>query len=374
MRVAANLPIADATFKFAFPAWKEGAVEPATYRLLVRKWDVKLSAEHVKEMAIPEGYSIRGVLNDRKTLFAINHEKGSCLFFDTETGATKTGPQVAKGVEFGSFQVSPDGLTIAYGENRLNRTTGDLGGALVLWDLKSSKETARLEQSPSRASSPIAFSTDGRKLYVTEYWRIGRGKDQSELAVWDLDTRRAVRRQRPRLASVVASPDRRFFASGVFDYASERTTTKIELHDPDSGKLVDEFPPIESGFYNLLFSPDGKLLIGAGQERTIVAWDVAAKREVRRLLHEETEGVHSVAVSPDSKLLAVSLGGSGNANKLPGTIAVWNLQDGKRLATLHGHHGAVWSVHFLADRRLISNGFNEKLRFWNLERLDQAAK
>jgi sugar lactone lactonase YvrE len=372
VRVAANLRSADAQLKFAFPAWKEGAVEPATYRLLVRKWDVKPSPEHVKVMALPEGYGIRGILNDRKTLFITSHEKGHGLFFDTESGATKNGPQLAKGVEFSGFQAAPDGRTIAYGENRLDRKTMDHGGALVLWDLKDSKELAKFEETPSRASSPIAFSADGRKLYVSEYWRIGRGKDQSETAVWDLQSRRAVRHALPRGSSVNASPDRRCFATGVCDYSNNRAKTKVSLHDPDTGKLLEEFPPIEGAFHNLLFSPDGKLLIGAGQERTIVVWDAAAKRVLRRLIHEEAEGIHSIAVSPDSKLLAVSLGGSGNAQKLPGTIAVWSLTDGKRLTTLHGHNGAVWSVRFLADRRLISNGLYAKLRFWDLGKLDSS--
>ena len=83
-------PIADAKLKFTFPAWKEGAVEPATYRLLVRKWDVKPSPEHVKEMAIPEGYSIRGVLNDRKTLFITSHQKGHGLFSTPKLARPRT--------------------------------------------------------------------------------------------------------------------------------------------------------------------------------------------------------------------------------------------------------------------------------------------
>jgi WD40 repeat protein len=375
VRVAAKLPIADATFKFAFPAWKEGMVEPAIYRLPVHKWDVKPSLEHVKEMAIPDGYGIRGVLNDRKTMFITSHEKGHGLFFDTETGATKNGPQLAKGVEFTGFQASPDGRTIAYGENRLDRKTMDHGGMLVLWDLKVSKELARFEQSPSRASNPIAFSADGRKLYVTEHWRIGKGKDQTETTVWDLQSRQAVRRAHRRGTSVVVSPDRRVLATGVFDYSDSKTTTKVSLHDLDTNKLIEHLLDVNGAFYNLHFSPDGKLLLGAGQnDREIVVWDLAAKRVLRKLTHEEAEGIHSVAISPDSKRLAVSLGGSGNAQKLPGTIAVWDLMNGKRLTTLHGHTGAVWSVYFLSDRQLISYGFNEKLRFWNLERLDQATQ
>ena len=86
-----------------------------------------------------------------------------------------------------------------------------------------------------RVESNRLFSRRPQVVRHRVFGRIGKGKDQTETAVWDLQSRRAVRRAHQRGTSVVASPDRRVLATGVFDYSDSSTTTKVSLHDLDYG-------------------------------------------------------------------------------------------------------------------------------------------
>ena len=49
------------------------------------------------------------------------------------------------------------------------------------------------------------------------------------------------------------------------------------------------------------------------------------------------------------------------------SIRLWNLQTGQPLAELTGHEEAVTDLAFLPDGTLLSAGFDETLRLWNIE-------
>src|SRR5436309_7888395 len=121
------------------------------------------------------------------------------------------------------------------------------------------------------------------------------------------------------------------------------------------------------GVSQVVFSPDGKLLASACDDRMIRLWDVAAGRELRKLQgHAGIKGkgvergqiVTSVAFSPDAKLLA-----SAAANE--GTVRLWDVATGREVRTIKAHAGTVARVVFHPDgKKLATAGADGTVKLW----------
>jgi WD40 repeat protein len=99
--------------------------------------------------------------------------------------------------------------------------------------------------------------------------------------------------------------------------------------------------------------PDGQTLasgsgdiLGSG-DNTVRLWDVATGRELRQLTGH-TEGVRSVAISPDGQTLA-----SGSGDK---TVRLWDVATGRELRQLTGHTDYVISVAISPDGQTLASG------------------
>ncbi len=331
---------------------------------------------------------------------------------------------------FVSFEFSPSNETIIIGESSgvlrvLNRTTGkqlrrfsgvsnstetlaispkgDLlaaGGhheVIYLFDLKTGKLVAPLEDGHAGTIYSVAFSKDGKKV-------ITGGKDRL-IRIWDKEAVKELKRLEGHEWHVrcqAVHPDGKTLIScGSYDEA-------VRFWDIESGRQIDKIPAQSQRLHSLALSPDGGTLAFVDNKH-IHIWDTKLKKDrfaplklpnliggldclcfmndnsaivVRgrrdvsfldpadgRLIRQATlqngADIKSIAVSPDGRYLALSY---------YQTIDIWEIATMQMVRHCYGSSTAykptvrtvVTHLVLLNDGRVISGGENGCVLIWTL--------
>lgn len=414
---------------------------------------------------------------DGKTL-ALSREGGTLELWNVATGqqthkigesAPRPGRMVIVRV---AGMAGPAGPALAFAPDG-ERLAASLGGTGIRqFDVATGKEIAPPDVGHSAAVSELAIGSDGRTLLTH-----GRG---DPVRVWDLATGKAARTialpagtslvttsadgqwlaavrpgtvalletktgQEARkvevgeggVAGVALSPDGKVLAT------RDPMSPDIRLWDTATGKELRVIaPPTEQGRGNgvvvvrssgvvtpgLAFSPDGRLLAGAGGKRQLCLWDVASGEQVWEAAAPQDASVERFAFSPDGRSVAtrnadgtvilyetatgerrahfgkpekasaagtftVSFGGvampllEGQAPAAglafsptgrhlavaeaarPG-VRIWDLLSGEEVGRCEGHEGGVVSLRFTPDgQRLVSGSKDTTALVWDVTRL-----
>jgi WD40 repeat protein len=108
----------------------------------------------------------------------------------------------------------------------------------------------------------------------------------------------------------------------------------------------------KGGVHSLAFSPDGKLLASASDDKMVKLWDVARVKEAATL-SGHTDRVRAVAFSPDGKILA-SCG-------LDFHLRLWEVPGGKAIAVSKERRVNLDQLVFSRDGKNVFNG-----SFWDI--------
>jgi WD40 repeat protein len=133
----------------------------------------------------------------------------------------------------------------------------------------------------------------------------------------------------------------------------------IRVWDAATGKLLKEIPS-DAAVLALAYSPDGKTLAAGAFDQNVHLWDTATWKEALLKGHESE--VRAIAYSLDGKLLVT--GGVGEAR-------VWDAKTRRHLRSLK-HQGTVWAVTFSPSGKVLATGSGApaegegEARTWNL--------
>jgi WD40 repeat protein len=126
----------------------------------------------------------------------------------------------------------------------------------------------------------------------------------------------------------------------------------------NASKVVEVECNAESGSYNIVWSPDSRLLAGTFYNGVCTLWDTHTD-EMRYIRHGQEE-VWGISFNPQGDMLAVASDDR--------TVKVWRVSDGTLLHVLEGHTRDVWRVAFSPDGMLLASAsLDSTVKLWRTD-------
>jgi WD40 repeat protein len=241
---------------------------------------------------------------------------------------------------------------LAFGGSRALAAAGD-DGVMRVWNAASGDllQSIALRGHP-KVVSGVDFSPDGKWIVVGEGFVTSKVIYTGKVELLDAAEGQDVRTLATHHWEVVRlalSRDGNSLASCNWD-------RKVRIMEFPSGKPVGEYESTSKPL-SVAISPDSKIIASGGMDSAVSLWDRGGGKKLQRLTGQ-SGSILSVAFSPDGRRLASASG--------DGSVRIWNLSSGQSLATLAGHVGAVTSVIYSPDGKvLITGGADDTVRVWD---------
>lgn len=360
-------------------------------------WDIVARQEIVSHKTITEWLKTvpeRVVLSYDGSLLATSDKNGVVALWETKNRKQLRSVSSDFSKPYTALAFSHDGRILA---------SGNAAGKIQLWDLKSGR---KLNTINTKRISSLVFNKVNATLIsesvfsnterMIEVWNVSTGKlidfftipnssrndyfagfdDMTSLslheknvftpdgdklaietkegiAIWDVNAKRHLntfKRDSNKAYVLSFSSDGKLLA--------ECMGTVVRLWETQNGKHTNFKPPrglkdsiLDAlGFplydlFSIAFTPDGKTLAAAGQEKKVYLWDVPTKRHIATLKQEYA--VSELEFSPDGKIIA--------CGDSAGRIHLWDYTTNRHLATYESSVNFVSELTFSPDGKTLAS-------------------
>jgi WD40 repeat protein len=223
-----------------------------------------------------------------------------------------------------------------------------------LWEVASGKELVTFEG--ANANGALTISPDGKILATGDVH--GRVHLRQAATGQELTT---INAHKEEVMALAFSPDGKTLAS-----ASQDKTVKLWNLSGNNLKEMATLGGYRSWVNALSFSPDGKLLATASSDNQVKLWEVATRKE-RANLKGLPYSVWGLAFSPDGKILAASGKRGYKGNSQISAVQLWETTSGEPSPIqINCDEIAVTALTFSPDGKTLATlADDQSLQLWD---------
>ena len=217
---------------------------------------------------------------------------------------------------------------------------------------------------PCAQSSGVAYSPDGQILAVgsnpampsVHLWRLSDGMPLPNLDMQTSDT----------TYDLVISPDGKMLATAGFiqlqggNNVDDSSSALVRLWDISTGALIRSLA-VDTGFYadTVAFTRDGALIATGGYGKEVEIWRVSDGTRVLGITLQDTQGTaHNLHFSPDDSMLIVAT--------TDGIVRIWDVATGKLVSNNITTTSEMADADFSPDgKQIASTGDGNVVRIWD---------